>query len=203
MSEIKPPRLVLASSSATRRALLCTAGIKAVVDPARIDETALKARLRAAGASAHGLAETLAEAKAVQVSQRRKGALVLGADQTLGFGDRLLDKPVSMAEARAQLQLLRGGAHQLFSAACVVRDGAVLWRHVATVRLVMRDFSAEFLEDYLAHEGTAILSSVGGYRLEGRGVQLFKRIEGDYFAILGLALLPLLDFLRQHGVVNT
>jgi len=184
-----------------RRKLLGADGIKVVVDPAQIDEAAFKADLN--GADGAMLAAALAEAKAVQVSHRQKGALVLGADQTLAFGDRLLDKPASMAEARAQLQLLRGGAHRLFLAACVARDGAVLWRHVAAATLVMRDFSAAFLEDYLADEGAALLSSVGGYRLEGRGVQLFKSIKGDYFAILGLALLPLLDFLCRHGVVNT
>ena len=141
----------------------------------------------------------LAEAKAVRVAARRERALVIGADQMLVLGRRWFDKPAKPAEAREHLLALRGRRHELVTAVCVARDGTVLWRHLERPGLVMRDFSDAFLDAYLATVGDDVLTTVGAYRLEGRGVQLMARIEGDYFSILGLPLLPLLDFLRGRG----
>jgi septum formation protein len=170
-------------------------------EPSRIDEDAVKAAFRAEGADAAGCATALAEAKALRVSARRPGALVIGADQMLVCDGEWFDKPAGRPEARAHLLALRGRAHELVTAACVARDGAVLWRILDRPRLVMRRFSDAFVDDYLDAVGEAALASVGAYQLEGRGVQLFAAVEGDFFAILGLPLLPLLDFLRGHGAV--
>lgn len=193
--------LVLASESPTRAALLRNAGLACLVEPAGIDEAELKRALRGARASTAKAAETLAALKAEKVSGRHGGAFVIGADQMLEYGGRWFDKPADLGEARAQLMALRGKAHKLVSAVAVVRDGTRLWHHVDRARLHMRAFSDAFLEVYLAAAGESGCRSVGGYRLESHGAQLFSRVEGDYFAILGLPLLPLLDFLRQHGAV--
>ncbi|HEU0222257.1 MAG TPA: Maf family protein [Paracoccaceae bacterium] len=192
--------LLLASASAARRAMLEAAGIALQTVPARIDEAALKGALAAEGARPRDIADALAEAKALKISRRHPEALILGADQVLAAGDALFDKPADLAAARAQLLALRGRAHELLSAAVIAEGGEPVWRHVGRARLTMRDFSDAFLDDYLAREGGHVLASVGAYRIEGAGVQLFSRIEGDHFCILGLPLLEILAYLRLRGV---
>jgi septum formation protein len=196
-----PETLILASASTTRAALLERAGLALRCEPAAVDEEAIKSSFRAAGAEAGICAASLAEAKAERVSLRHPGALVIGADQILVCGGTWFDKPRDRDEARAHLRALRGRAHELVTAACVMRNGAILWHVVDRPRLEMRDFSDEFLARYLAETGDAVLASVGAYQLEGKGVQLFARIDGDFFSILGLPLLPLLDFLRGAGAL--
>jgi septum formation protein len=203
MSLLATRSVVLASASAARRALLTGAGLDVLRDPANIDEAAVKAAFRCERLGAANCAQALAEAKAKNVSPRHPGAVVIGADQLLVADECWFDKPSSLVEGRMQLLALRGREHELVTAACVVRDGAALWRFVDRPRLVMRSFSEAFLEAYLAAAGDDLLSSVGAYRLEGPGAQLFASIDGDYFSILGLPLLPLLDFLRAQGVLAT
>ena len=190
--------IVLASKSAARRAVLDGAGVAYEAITAGVDEDAVKAAMLAEGANAREIADALAELKAIKVSRSHPG-FVVGADQTLELEGELYDKAQTVAEARARLRLLRGKPHKLHSAVVVAKDGAPIWREVVTATLTMRDFSDAFLDDYLADEGQAALGSVGCYRLEGRGVQLFSRIDGDYFTILGLPLMGLLDLLRRHG----
>lgn len=195
------PSLILASKSATRRAVLDGAGVAYEAVGSGVDEDAVKADLLAAGATPRQVAETLAERKALAVSTGRPG-LVIGADQTLDFEGRLYDKAETVSAARERLTMLRGKRHELHSATAVARDGAVVWRETDSAQLTMRAFSDDFLEVYLAEEGEAALGSVGCYRLEAMGVQLFSRIEGDYFTILGLPLMGLLDLLRREGVLR-
>ena len=190
--------LILASTSSARRALLQAAGLAFDVIPARIDEGAIKSAARAEGASPEDVAILLAELKAARVALQRPEALVIGADQILVCDDKWFDKPTTLSAARAQLEQLRARAHTLVTAVVCQRRESRLWHHVASPRLTMREFSDDFLDAYLAIEGAAITSSVGGYRLEGPGIHLFDRIEGEHSAILGLPLLPLLAFLRQH-----
>jgi len=190
--------IVLASKSAARRAVLDGAGVAYEAITAGVDEDAVKAAMLAEGANAREIADALAELKAIKVSRSHPG-FVVGADQTLELEGELYDKAETVDEARARLHQLRGKPHKLHSAVVVAKDGAPIWREVVTATLTMRDFSDVFLDDYLAHEGEAALGSVGCYRLEGRGVQLFSRIDGDYFTILGLPLMGLLDLLRRHG----
>lgn len=197
------PPVVLASASATRAEMLRRAGVPCTIDPARVDEDEIKRGMRESGATTADLAETLAELKARKISGRHGGALVVGADQVLDCQGRWFDKPVDRAAARAQLLDLRGKMHELISCVCVLRDGERLWHHIGRARLTVRPFTDSFLDDYLDQAGDAVLQSVGAYQLEGRGAQLFSRIDGDYFTILGLPLLPLLDFLRNHGVVKS
>ncbi|MBI1186439.1 MAG: septum formation protein Maf [Alphaproteobacteria bacterium] len=192
--------LVLASASAIRASLLRGAGVAFEIDPANIDEDEVKRSMRAAGASPREQADALAALKAAHVSRRRPG-LVLGADQMLAIEGETLDKPADRAAARAHLHRLRGRTHQLMCAAAIAAEGAVVWRFVATPTLRMRMFSDEFMEDYLDRVGEAALKSVGAYQLEGLGAQLFEQVDGDYFSVLGLPLLPLLAFLREYGVV--
>lgn len=192
--------LVLASASASRRRMLEAAGLTFEIDPPRTDEEAAKASLRAAGLKPRDQADALAELKALSVSRRRPG-FVIGADQMLAIEGDVLDKPKDMEEARAHLRRMRGKTHELLTAAVVAREGAIIWRHVDTPRLLMREFSDDFVEDYLKVAGPAVLASVGAYQLEGLGAQLFARVEGDFFSVLGLPLLPLLAFLREHGIV--
>lgn len=194
--------LILASASPARLALLAAAGVAAEAIPARIDETAVKQALLAEGAPPRDIAGKLAELKALRVSARHPGRLVLGADQVLVADGRLFDKPDSLAAARDQLVALRGRTHQLLSAAVIALDGAPVWRHVGTARLTTRPFSETFLDEYLARTGDLALTSVGCYHLEGLGAQLFARVEGDYFTVLGLPLLEVLGFLRARGVLT-
>lgn len=192
--------VILASKSAARTAVLKGAGVPFETAVSGVDEDSVKTALLAEGQDARAIAEALAELKAVKISQGRPG-LVIGADQTLEFEGGLYDKAETLDEARARLKLLRAKPHQLHSAVVVARDGTPIWRELVTATLTMRDFSDAFLENYLAGEGEEALGSVGCYRLEGPGAQLFSRIEGDYFAILGLPLMGLLELLRNHGVV--
>jgi septum formation protein len=193
--------VVLASKSASRAAILAGAGVPFEAVGSGVDETAAKARLLAEGAGPLKVAEALAEAKALAVSAMRPDALVIGADQTLDLGGALRDKAETLAEARERLTELRGRDHALRSAVVVAKGGAVVWRLTESPHLSVRDFSDGFLDGYLARNGEGLLGSVGCYQLEGEGAQLFDRIEGDYFAILGLPLVPLLEFLRRDGAL--
>lgn len=195
------PQLILASASETRRTLLAGAGLDFATEAARIDEAEVKQSARAEGSSADETALLLAELKANRVSRRTPEALVVGADQILVCEGTWFDKPADLPAARAQLLALRGRSHMLVSAVVCHRGGRRLWQHVARPRMTMREFTDAFLDAYLAAEQVRLLTSVGAYRLEGRGVHLFEQIEGDYSAILGLPLLPLLGFLRQHGMI--
>jgi septum formation protein len=190
--------IILASKSAARRAVLDGAGVPYEALVAGVDEDAVKAGLLAEGAGPREIADALAELKAIRVSRGRP-EFVIGSDQTLDLDGELYDKAETVDAARERLKLLRGRTHKLHSAVVVAKEGAPIWREVVSASLTMRDFSDAFLEDYLATEGEAALGSVGCYRLEGPGAQLFSRIEGDYFAILGLPLMGLLDLLRRHG----
>ena len=193
--------LVLASTSVTRRAVLDGAGVSYEAVGSGVDEDAAKVALLARRATPRQVAEALAEDKALAVSVGRP-ELVIGADQTLEFQGQLYDKAETVAAARDRLRLLRGKPHMLHSAVAVAERGAVVWRETQSATLKMRDFSDSFLEDYLAAEGEAALGSVGCYRLEGLGVQLFSKIDGDYFTILGLPLMGLLDLLRRRGMLT-
>jgi septum formation protein len=197
------PRLILASASAARGALLRAAGLCFEVRPARVDEDAVKQAALAENTTPENTALLLAELKAGRVSSREPDALVIGADQLLVCEGSWFDKPASLAGAREQLLALRGRTHTLFTAVLCQRGENPVWHHVTQSRLTMRPFSDAFLDAYLASEGEALIASVGAYRLEGRGVALFDRVDGDHFSILGLPLLPLLGFLRQHGVLMT
>jgi septum formation protein len=195
--------LILASGSASRQEMLRAAGVAFEIVVPDIDEDAAKDRLMRGGAGSGEIAGTLAELKAVAVSHSRPGALVLGADQVLDCGGQLFNKSRNRAEARATLSALRGRRHQLLSAAVLAQEGAPVWRDLQIAELWMRDFSDAFLEDYLKREGDTLLSSVGCYRIEGRGVQLFTRISGDTFVIRGLALLAVLAALREFQRIVT
>lgn len=198
------PPLVLASASATRRRLLEAAGLRFAQTPSRIDEGVVREAMLGEGAlDAEDLARVLAQAKAEDISGAEPGALVIGCDQTLARDGEVLNKPSDMEAARRQLLALRGKPHTLYSAAVLVRDGEVLWEHTARADLVMRDYSPAFVGRYLAAAGDAALSSVGAYQLEGLGAQLFAHVEGDFFTVLGLPLLPLLEALRNEGVLDT
>ncbi|MEI6986144.1 MAG: Maf family protein [Rhodospirillaceae bacterium] len=194
--------LVLASASTARRAMLVQAGLEFVCEAASIDEAALKCSGVASGLGAVDIAEALARQKALWVAKRHPGALVIGADQMLVCGADWFDKPDSVAAARLQLQALCGHTHILMSSAVVVRDSEVIWSHSGQARLTMRRFSSVFLEEYLATIGPEVCDTVGGYRVEGLGVQLFDSVDGDHYVILGLPLLPLLEFLRYQGVLR-
>ena len=193
---------VLASGSASRKTILTNAAVPFTAQPADVDEESLKIRLLAKGTPVRDIAIHLAEAKALAVSNLRPEALVLGADQTLVIDDQLISKCHDLAEARALLTRLRGRTHQLVGGMVLARRGNVLWKHVEASTLTLRDFSDAFLDGYLAAEGAALLASVGCYRMEGLGAQLFEGVEGDYFAILGLPLQPLLAELRNQGVLQ-
>jgi len=192
-------RLILASRSAARRAMLTDAGVTFGLEDAGVDEDALKASLT--HVAADDLAVELAMAKALAVSRRDPEAWVLGADQTLAFDGDLVSKAASLAAAREQLIAMRGKSHHLHSGAALAHDGAVVWSGVDTAVMRVRDFSDAFLDAYLATEGEGLLACVGAYRLEGMGSQLFEAVEGDYFTVLGLPLWPVLAELRRAGVI--
>jgi septum formation protein len=194
-------RLILASASPSRAAVLRAATVPFTASPAGIDEARLKDGLVASGKQPSEIAATLAEVKALEVSRRQPDALVLGADQVLEFGGELISKCADMAAARNLLQRLRGKTHQLISALALAEGGRVGWAFCDTATLKMRQFSDGFLDSYLSAEGTRLLSGVGCYRLEGMGAQLFESVKGDYFSILGLPLQPLLAELRRKGVI--
>jgi septum formation protein len=192
-------KLILASTSRIRGELLAKAGITFDSVKPEVDETELKRQ--SPGLSPGNLAQKLAAAKAVSVTNRYPGALVIGADQVLNLEGRAFDKPDSVETARHQLTDLRGRRHVLETALCCAQDGKIVWQHLGQAGLTMRTFSEQFLADYLRAVGPDVTTSVGGYKLEGVGAQLFDRIDGDYFTILGLPLLPLLDFLRRKGIL--
>jgi septum formation protein len=193
--------VTLASKSAARAAVLAGAGVIFDTAGSSVDEAAVKAGMLAERATAREVADALAELKAVKVSRGRPG-LVIGADQTLELDGALFDKAESLGEARQRLQAMRGKVHKLHSAVVVAENGEAIWREVPAARMSMRPFTDDFLDGYLARVGPDVLSSVGCYQLEGEGVQLFDRIDGDYFTILGLPLIGLLDLLRRHGVLQ-
>lgn len=197
------PSLILASASASRRALLTASGLKFEIWPADIDEAAVKQAARAQGASAEQTALRLADLKAAAVSRKAPDAAVIGADQILICDGVWFDKPLDAAASVAQLRALRGRTHSLATAVVCHRGAALQWETVVSPRLTMRNFSDAFLDDYLALEGDAVMTTVGAYRLEGRGVHLFSAVEGDQSAVLGLPLLPLLSFLRDDGILTT
>ncbi|MCC8933225.1 Maf family protein [Rhizobium sp. 'Codium 1'] len=192
--------LILASGSKARQTLLKNAGLEFVAVPASVDERAIEERMPVANRDPVTIARHLAIAKATAVSRLNPGALVIGCDQTMSLGSRIFHKAASIDEAGETLRSLRGQAHFLNSAVCLIQDGRVLWSDVSRACMQVRDFSDAFLAGYLERNGPAILSSVGCYQLEGEGVHLFDAIAGDYFTILGLPLLPLLAALRQHGI---
>lgn len=189
--------LVLASQSKVRRAMLEAAGIPVDAHPAHLDERAIEQQ--AGSAKPGDVALTLAREKARTVAAMADAPLIVGCDQTLALGDKRFDKPADRVAARAQLLEMRGKTHELHSAVAVVRNGTVAFAQVDVARLTMRDFSESFLDLYLDTAGTAVTASVGAYQLERIGIHLFERIEGDHFTILGLPLLPLLEYLRREG----
>ena len=196
------PPVVLASASAARRMLLGQAGVPHAIEPARIDEESVKLSLKAEQATASQAAETLAELKAQKISTRHPTALVIGADQMMDCENRWFDKPTSLDQAADHLRALSGRTHRLTSAVVIVRSGSRTWHHVAEAELTMRRLDEAFIARYLEAAGERSLDSVGAYQLEGAGIQLFSRIAGDYFAILGLPLLPLLEALRDQAVLE-
>lgn len=197
-------RLVLASGSAARKALLEAAGLTFDVVPAQIDEAAIRTAIleETMGAEASDIASVLAAEKARTVSELNPQALVIGADQVLVLGGKVFSKAETMAEAREHLTMLRGRTHDLVSAVALARNGDVHWQTLAVAGMTVRDFSDEFLGAYLERMGERALASVGCYEFEGTGVQLFERIEGDYFTILGIPLLPLLQRLRDEEMIT-
>lgn len=200
--EAGAPAFILASTSSSRQSMLKSAGVPFDAIAPNVDEEEIKLSLKAQNAGPRAIADALAETKALKISSRISGALVLGCDQVLSFGKaEMLDKPRSLDEARAHLELLSGQEHKLISAAVIAQNGRPIWRVVDTASLTMRKLSPEFLDDYVAREGEALLGSVGCYRLEGLGAQLFSRISGDFFTILGLPLLPVLEYLRERKVL--
>ncbi|WP_319533366.1 Maf-like protein [uncultured Cohaesibacter sp.] len=190
--------LILASKSQARATLLSNAGLSFECVAAEIDERAAEQPLVDTGGSPQDIAELLAGVKAIDVSDRHPGCIVIGADQTLGLGDRRFNKPADEDAARRQLLDLAGKTHQLHSAVACVMDGITLWNYVSTATLTMRDLTPAEVGHYMARVGDQVRSSVGCYQLEGLGIQLFEKIEGDYFTILGLPMLPLLSYLREH-----
>jgi septum formation protein len=197
-----PENIILASSSPFRKTLLANAGVSFAAVKPDIDERAAEAPLKDSGATPEDVALVLASAKAAEVSERNPRALVIGSDQTLSLGDEIFHKPADMEGARRHLLRLSGKTHQLNSAVVLVRAGETLWSHVAVARLTMRVLEPAFIGRYLARVGDTALSSVGAYQIEGEGIQLFEKIEGDYFTIVGLPLLPLLAALRERRAID-
>ena len=197
------PEIVLASSSPTRQRLLREAGIEFTVVPSTVDEQVVRDTLKSGGQTVDptDMAEVLARAKAEEVSARHPGSVVIGADQVLACGDEVINKPNTIEAARETLLKLRGRTHQLHSAVVIAEDGETEWTYIDTAHLAMRSFSFPFLGWYMVQAGETVLDSVGAYQLESPGIQLFERIEGDFFTILGLPLLPLLTELRARKVI--
>ena len=193
-------RLILASGSFIRRKLMEDAGLVFDVISKPIDEAAIKESMLAEGSRLLDIVDALAEAKSLRVSRVESG-LVIGADQIMVMDNQLFDKPRDMNEALERLKLMRGKTHYLMGAVVISENGTPVWRHMASTKLMMRDFSDEFLEDYLVKEGELVTKSVGAYRFEGLGSQLFSHVEGDFFSILGLSLLPVMDYLRTRGAI--
>lgn len=194
--------LILASSSPFRRMLMTNAGLAFDWKPATIDERAIEAPLEEKGASPQEVALVLAEAKARNVAQSCPDAIVIGSDQTMSLGDRVYHKPRDGADARNHLLSLSGQTHQLNSAVALVQGSTLVWTHVSSARLTMRTLSVDFIDRHLERVGEKAFSSVGAYQLEGEGIQLFEKIEGDYFTILGLPMLSLLEKLRELRVID-
>ncbi len=196
------PKIILASASAIRAEIMRNAGITFSVNPTNIDEEPIKKKCLQKGRTTAQLVEELALAKASGLRPSGK-EIIVGADQVLEFNGKVFDKPSSVQEARTRLIELRGQEHRLIGAVCILQKGANPWCHISTTKLRMRQFSDEFLRGYIEVEGEALTSCVGAYKFEGRGALLFDRVEGDFFSILGLSLLPLLSELRRRGALTT
>ncbi|TIX92983.1 Maf-like protein [Rhizobium sp. P44RR-XXIV] len=194
--------LILASSSPFRRMLMENAGLHFQAIPANVDERSIEAPLERNGASPDAVALVLAKAKAKEVSDRFPGSLVIGSDQTMSLGAQVFHKPTSMADAENHLRTLSGKTHRLNSAIALARNGDIIWEHVSHAELTVRELSPDFIHRHLSRVGEKALSSVGAYQLEGEGIQLFSKIEGDYFTIVGLPMLPLLQQLRELGAID-
>ena len=193
-------RVILASGSYIRRKLMEDAGLEFEVISKPVDEAAIKDSMLAECARLQDIADALAEAKSLRVSRIESG-LVIGADQIMVMDGQLFDKPKDINEAQERLKLMRGKTHYLIGAVVISENGVPIWRHLSKTKLTMREFSDEFLEDYLKAEGDLVTKSVGAYRFEGLGAQLFSDVEGDFFSILGLSLLPVMDYLRIRGAL--
>lgn len=194
--------IILASGSRTRHELLLNAGVKTEVVLPKVDEDAIKAGLQLEGASPREVADTLAEAKAKKVSGKYPDALVLGCDQVLDFKGTVFSKACDVDQARSQLMALRGQRHMLLSAAVICQAAKPIWRHVGVARLQMKDFSEDYLDDYLSRNWESVRDSVGCYKLEAEGIRLFSKVDGDYFTILGLPLIELLAYLTVRGEIK-
>lgn len=200
-TDMSRPHLILASGSKARAQMLTQAGVSFDIDIAQIDEQSVKISMVQSEFAPRDIADALAEAKAAKVSRRNPGALVLGSDQVLVLDGQIFDKPNTLNEARGQIEKLSGQTHRLISAAVMMIDGVVSFRHIQIAKLAMRSFTPEFIDHYFQSEGDAILDCVGSYRLEGLGAQLFSTIEGDYFTILGLPMLACLEHFRDQGIL--
>jgi septum formation protein len=199
-SQHQTERLILASGSKIRRDIMDGAGLTFEVISKPVDEAAIKSAMLAEGARPREIADALAEAKALRVSRLESG-YVIGADQVMVMAGELFDKPETIEQARMRLKSMRGQRHELIGAVVVAKDGVPVWRFISETKLWMRDFSDAFLDDYVEREGARLTKSVGAYRFEGPGAQLFDRVDGDFFSILGLSLLPLLQYLRDAGAI--
>lgn len=195
--------LLLASSSAARLALLRSAGLSVTARPSRVDEVAVRAALKSEGAKPKSVADMLAELKARKLAERSPSSVVLGCDQVLAFRDQIWAKPGDLDDARQQLQTLRGQEHQLFSAVVVYYEARPVWRHIGIAKLTMANFSDAYLDAYLARQWPVVAQSVGAYHYEDEGIRLFSAVDGDYFTILGLPLLPLLSYLALRGFIES